>query len=117
MPRGCYPRLGRIIAKDTASSFVDFRLQLSSTDYGNFLANEPLPLSTAAIADKVSPPFLRVRCLVHTLTAWGLIRQATEKLVSEFNYLRMNAVQPLAKFLDYMTCVYGRCAQCRSAPD
>ena len=31
--------------------------------------------------------------------------QATEKLVSEFNYLRMNAVQPLAKFLDYMTCV------------
>lgn len=34
---------------------TDFRLQLSSTDYGNFLANEPLPLSTAAIADKVSP--------------------------------------------------------------
>jgi V-type H+-transporting ATPase subunit d len=34
----------------------DFRLQLSSTDYGNFLANEPLPLSTAAIADKASTP-------------------------------------------------------------
>lgn len=32
----------------------DFRMQLSSTDYGNFLANEPLPLSTATIADKVS---------------------------------------------------------------
>jgi V-type H+-transporting ATPase subunit d len=33
---------------------ADFRMQLSSTDYGNFLANEPLPLSTATIADKVS---------------------------------------------------------------
>lgn len=32
---------------------VDFRLQLSATDYGNFLANEPLPLSTATIGDKV----------------------------------------------------------------
>lgn len=32
---------------------TDFRMQLSSTDYGNFLANEPLPLSTATIADKV----------------------------------------------------------------
>lgn len=31
----------------------DFRLQLSATDYGNFLANEPPPLSTATIADKV----------------------------------------------------------------
>lgn len=31
----------------------DFRLQLSSTDYGGFLANEPLPISTATIADKV----------------------------------------------------------------
>jgi len=32
---------------------TDFRLQLSATDYGNFLANEPLPLSTAVIAEKV----------------------------------------------------------------
>ena len=71
----------------TLSSFQgsppDFRLQLSSTDYGNFLANEPLPLSTATIADK-----------------------ATEKLVAEFNYIRTNAVEPLATFMDYITYAY-----------
>ncbi|WVQ82565.1 hypothetical protein IAT38_004694 [Cryptococcus sp. DSM 104549] len=61
----------------------DFRLQLSSTDYGSFLANEPLPLSTATIADK-----------------------ATEKLVSEFHYIRTNAVEPLATFMDYITYAY-----------
>ncbi|WWC67177.1 uncharacterized protein I206_101084 [Kwoniella pini CBS 10737] len=61
----------------------DFRLQLSSTDYGNFLANEPLPLSTSTIADK-----------------------ATDKLVAEFNYLRTNAVEPLATFMDYITYAY-----------
>ena len=71
----------------TLSSFQgsppDFRLQLSSTDYGNFLANEPLPLSTATIADK-----------------------ATEKLVAEFYYIRTNAVEPLATFMDYITYAY-----------
>ncbi|CAK9784380.1 putative vacuolar ATP synthase subunit D [Cutaneotrichosporon oleaginosum] len=61
----------------------DFRMQLSSTDYGNFLANEPLPLSTATIADK-----------------------ATAKLVEEFNYTRTNAVEPLATFMDYITYAY-----------
>ncbi|AAW40959.1 V-type H+-transporting ATPase subunit AC39 [Cryptococcus neoformans] len=61
----------------------DFRLQLSSTDYGSFLANEPLPLSTSTIADK-----------------------ATEKLVAEFHYLRTNAVEPLATFMDYITYAY-----------
>jgi V-type H+-transporting ATPase subunit d len=58
-------------------------MQLSSTDYGNFLANEPLPLSTSTIADK-----------------------ATERLVSEFHYLRTNAVEPLATFMDYITYAY-----------
>ena len=62
---------------------IDFRMQLSSTDYGNFLANEPLPLSTSTIADK-----------------------ATEKLVAEFHYLRTNAVEPLATFMDYITYAY-----------
>ncbi|EDR13775.1 uncharacterized protein LACBIDRAFT_309143 [Laccaria bicolor S238N-H82] len=33
-------------------SFEDFRTQLSATDYGNFLANEPLPISTSTITDK-----------------------------------------------------------------
>ena len=58
----------------------DFRTQLSATDYGNFLANEPLPISTSTISDK-----------------------ATLILVEQFNYLRNNAVQPLAKFLEYIT--------------
>ncbi|PKI84413.1 Vma6p [Malassezia vespertilionis] len=61
----------------------DMRMQLSATDYGNFLANEPTPLVTASIS----------RC-------------ATKKLVSEFEYLRTNAVAPLSKFLDYLTYAY-----------
>ena len=60
----------------------DFRMQLAATDYGNFLANETPPISTSTIADR-----------------------ATNKLVDEFNYIRSNSVQPLTKFLDYMTCV------------
>ncbi|KZP33540.1 ATPase, V0 complex, subunit D [Athelia psychrophila] len=61
----------------------DFRTQLSSTDYGNFLANEPSPLSTSTIADK-----------------------ATKILVDQFNYLRSNSVQPLSKFFEYITYAY-----------
>lgn len=62
--------------------FLDFRTQLSATDYGNFLANEPLPISTSTISDK-----------------------ATQVLVDHFNFLRSNATEPLNKFLEYMTCV------------
>jgi V-type H+-transporting ATPase subunit d len=61
----------------------DFKTQLSATDYGNFLANEPSPLSTATIADK-----------------------ATQILVDQFNFLRSNSVEPLSKFLDYITYGY-----------
>jgi len=61
----------------------DFKLQLSSTDYGGFLQNEPSPLATSTIAEK-----------------------ATERLVEEFEYLRAHAVGDLAKFLDYMTYAY-----------
>ncbi|KAL5501695.1 VMA6 [Sanghuangporus vaninii] len=61
----------------------DFRMQLSATDYGNFLANEPLPLSTSTINDK-----------------------ATQVLVDQFNFLRSNAVEPLSTFLDYITYAY-----------
>ena len=63
-----------------ADTGKDLRMQLSSTDYGNFLANEPSPLSTSTIADK-----------------------ATQVLVDQFNYLRNNATEPLSTFLDYMT--------------
>lgn len=74
------PRSFTRIASDHEQ--LDFRTQLSATDYGNFLANEPLPISTSTIADK-----------------------ATQILVDQFNYLRSNAVEPLSKFLDYITFV------------
>ncbi|KAH9997862.1 ATPase V0 complex subunit D [Russula vinacea] len=61
----------------------DLRTQLASTDYGNFLANEPSPVSTSTIGDK-----------------------ALKILVDQFNYLRSNAIAPLDKFLDYITYAY-----------
>lgn len=61
----------------------DLKLQLSSTDYGNFLQNEPSPLATSTIADK---------CL--------------ERLMDDFEYLRCHSVEPLSKFLDYITYSY-----------
>ncbi|KAF8333537.1 putative vacuolar atp synthase subunit D [Cantharellus anzutake] len=61
----------------------DFRMQLSATEYGNFLANEPLPISTTTISER-----------------------ATQILVDQFNYLRNNSVHPLDKFLEYMTYAY-----------
>jgi len=42
----------------------DMKLHLATTDYGDFLANEPSPLHTTTIAEK-----------------------CTEKLVNEFEYL------------------------------
>ncbi|KAJ3328940.1 H(+)-transporting V0 sector ATPase subunit d [Blyttiomyces sp. JEL0837] len=61
----------------------DLKLQLSSTDYGNFLQNEPSPLATTTIAEK-----------------------ARDKLVAEFQYLRASANRPLSTFLDYITYGY-----------
>jgi hypothetical protein len=59
---------------------ADLKIQLSATDYGNFLSNEPSPLVTTTIAER-----------------------AKDKLVSEFLYLRAHANAPLATFLDYIT--------------
>ncbi|RKP11434.1 ATP synthase subunit [Piptocephalis cylindrospora] len=64
-------------------SLDDLKLQLSATDYGQFLQNEPSPLTTSVIAEK-----------------------CTEKLVEEFRYLQSTAVPPLTKFLDYITYAY-----------
>lgn len=61
----------------------DFRMQMSATDYGNFLANEPSPLATSAIS-----------------------AQATRKLVAEFEYLRSNSTEPLSRLLDFLTYSY-----------
>ncbi|XP_040152045.1 V-type proton ATPase subunit d-like [Anopheles arabiensis] len=61
----------------------DLKLQLQSTEYGPFLANETSPI-TVSIIDQ------RLR----------------ETLVVEFSYLRNQAVQPLAEFLDFITYSY-----------
>jgi len=61
----------------------DTKLHLASTDYGDFLANEPSPLHTTTISAK-----------------------CTEKLVEEFKHIRAQAVEPLATFLDYLTYSY-----------
>lgn len=61
---------------------LDLKLQLSPA-YGDYLANVPSPLSTSVIAAK-----------------------ATEKLISEFRYIRANATGSLAKFMDFLTYGY-----------
>jgi V-type H+-transporting ATPase subunit d len=61
---------------------VDLKLQLSATDYGNFLQNESSPITTTTIVSRCS-----------------------DRMVQEFLYLRAHATQPLAKFLDYITHV------------
>lgn len=63
-------------------SWPDMKLHLASTDYGDFLQNEPSPIHTTTIAEK-----------------------CTQKLVDEFEYLRANSFEPLSTFLDYITCV------------
>lgn len=64
-------------------SLEDMKMHLQSTDYGDFLANEPSPIHTTTIAD-----------------------QATNKLVREFVYLRGQSVEPLSTFLDYISYQY-----------
>lgn len=59
------------------------KLHLQGTDYGNFLANEPGPLTVSIIEGKIR-----------------------EKLVLEFQHLRNQSVEPLATFLDYITYSY-----------
>lgn len=63
--------------------FSDLKLHLQGTDYGQFLANEPSPLSVSVIDDKLR-----------------------EKLVIEFQHLRNHAVEPLSTFLDFITYSY-----------
>lgn len=61
----------------------DLKLQLSATEYGNFMANVPSPLSTSNFADN-----------------------ARNRLVGQFRYLQSVAVGDLAKFLEYITYGY-----------
>ncbi|KAI9018499.1 ATP synthase subunit [Phycomyces nitens] len=66
-----------------SETLEDLRLQLGATDYGTLLQNEPSPISVSTISKKL-----------------------TQRLVEEFDYIRANAVQPLTKFLDYITYQY-----------
>ncbi|TVY60780.1 V-type proton ATPase subunit d [Lachnellula suecica] len=60
----------------------DLKLQLGPA-YGDFLASLPPNPSTSTLAEKT-----------------------TDKLISEFRYVRANAVGSLAKFMDYLTYGY-----------
>lgn len=60
----------------------DVKLNLAETDYGSALANDM----------SISPSIVEARALA--------------KLVSEFNYLRAQAAEPLGEFLDYITYEY-----------
>lgn len=59
------------------------KLQLSATDYGNFLSNVAGPLSTSIIQKK-----------------------AFDKLIDDFRYIRAQATEPLAKLMDFITYGY-----------
>jgi len=61
----------------------DMKMHLTSTDYGNFLQNEPTPISSSTLQEK-----------------------CTEKLVEEFTFLRNQAVEPMSTFFDYITYKY-----------
>lgn len=72
-----------IINKIFLFTFLDLKLHLQGTDYGQFLANEPSPLAVSVIDDKLR-----------------------EKLVIEFQHMRNHAVEPLSTFLDFITYSY-----------
>jgi len=81
-------RAGLLTTADYANltqceNLEDMKLHLAGTSYGDFLADETGQLLTATIAEK-----------------------CTQKLVSEFRHLRVNAVKPLSTFLDYITYGY-----------
>ncbi|KAK6456666.1 vacuolar ATPase V0 domain subunit D [Scheffersomyces xylosifermentans] len=61
----------------------DLKLQLASTDYGNFLAQHSGPLSTSVIQDNLS-----------------------KKLYQQFQYLKSNSSGRLTQFLDFISYGY-----------
>ncbi|CDF38451.1 unnamed protein product [Chondrus crispus] len=71
------------VALTQCESLDDVRMHLTATDYGNFLQNEPTPLSTKTIAE-----------------------HATKKVVDEFRFIRAQATGTLGRFLDFLTYPY-----------
>ena len=97
-------------------------MHLSSTDYGNFLQNEPSPISTTTLAEKCTVRRCTdsrralASCCLHRMGARGegggagwIERKLTptissqDKLVEEFNFLKIQAVEPMATFMEYIT--------------
>lgn len=70
------------LLRPQSNQLPDLKLQLGPA-YGDFLASLPPNPSTSTLAAKT-----------------------TDKLISEFRYLRANAVGSLAKFMDYLTYGY-----------
>lgn len=64
-------------------TLLDLKLQLSSTDYGNFLSSYGGPLSTSIIQDKLS-----------------------KKMYQQFQYLKAQSSGKLTRFLDFITYGY-----------
>jgi len=64
-------------------SLEDIKVQLATTDYGNFLQNEAPPLSSSIIVQRLN-----------------------EKLIDDFDYLRLNASPLLEKFLHFISLEY-----------
>lgn len=60
----------------------DIKMNLQETDYDQFLANES------------------------TVTPSIILEKATKKMVTEFQYVRAQAVEPLSTFMDYITFEY-----------
>jgi len=103
---------------------VDLKLHLSTTDYGNFLANEPVCPPCAALGGLwlgAASPHYPCGWMAVVLTAASIARcvlplrlqsplavsviddKLKEKMVAEFVHIRKQAVEPLASFLDFIT--------------
>ena len=79
-------------------------MQMSATDYGNFLANEPLPLVSFIPVVIIMSLFIFILYNLQSTTT--ISDKATQTLVNEFNYIKDNATEPLSTFLDYITYSY-----------
>jgi V-type H+-transporting ATPase subunit d len=76
----CETLEGKIYSFYLLFRLLDLKLHIQSTDYGNFLANEPGNITVQVIDERLK-----------------------EKLVTEFTHLRNNSLDPLSTFLDYIT--------------
>ncbi|XP_001378918.2 V-type proton ATPase subunit d 2 [Monodelphis domestica] len=61
----------------------DLKIHLQTTDYGNFLNEETVPLTVSTIDNKMR-----------------------KKLCRDFEHFRNNSLEPLSTFFTYMTCSY-----------